>query len=42
MEKGSYRVLVGPDAPMMDWFTRLVPGRAMTMIVDQMAGLLQR
>jgi short-subunit dehydrogenase len=42
MQKGSYRVLVGPDAKMMDWFTRLVPERAMTMIADQMAGLLQR
>jgi NAD(P)-dependent dehydrogenase (short-subunit alcohol dehydrogenase family) len=42
MEKGSYRVLVGPDARMMDWFTRLVPERAMTMIADQMSGLLQR
>ena len=34
--------LVGPDAKMMDWFTRLVPERAMTMIADQMSGLLQR
>lgn len=42
MEKGAYRVLVGRDARMMDWFTRLVPERAMTMIADQMAGLLQR
>ena len=42
MEKGSYRVLVGPDARMMDWFTRLVPEWAMTMIADQMSGLLQR
>lgn len=42
MEKGSYRVLVGRDAQVMDWFTRLVPERAMTMIADQMAGLLQR
>jgi hypothetical protein len=42
MEKGSYRVLVGPDARMMDWFTRLVPERAMTMIADEMSGLLQR
>lgn len=42
VEKGSYRVLVGRDAQVMDWFTRLVPERAMTMIADQMAGLLQR
>lgn len=42
LEKGSYRVLVGRDAQVMDWFTRLVPERAMTMIADQMAGLLQR
>ncbi|MCA0295321.1 MAG: SDR family oxidoreductase [Actinobacteria bacterium] len=42
MEKGAYRVLVGRDARMMDLFTRLLPERAMTMIADQMAGLLQR
>jgi short-subunit dehydrogenase len=42
MEKGAYRVLVGRDAQMMDLFTRLLPERAMTMIADQMAGLLQR
>ena len=42
MEKGSYRVLVGRDAQIMDWFTRLVPERAMTQIADQMASLLQR
>ena len=41
MERGDYRVLVGRDAQMMDAFTRLVPERAMTMIADQMAGLLQ-
>ena len=42
MEKGSYRVLVGRDAQVMDLLTRLVPERAMIMIADQMAGLLQR
>lgn len=42
MERGAYRVLVGRDARLMDWMTRLVPERAMTMIADQMAGLLQR
>lgn len=42
MQKGSYRVLVGRDAQVMDWFTRLVPERAMTMIADRMASLLQR
>ena len=41
MQKGAYRVLVGRDAKVMDWLTRLVPERAMTMIADQMAGLLQ-
>jgi short-subunit dehydrogenase len=41
MRKGSYRVLVGSDARVMDWLTRLVPERAMTMIADQMADLLQ-
>lgn len=42
MEKGAYRVVVGRDAQVMDWFTRLVPERAMTTIADRMAGLLQR
>lgn len=42
MERGDYRVLVGRDAQVMDGLTRLVPERAMTMIADQMAGLLQR
>jgi len=42
MQKGAYRVVVGSDARVMDWFTRLVPERAMTMIADRMAGLLQR
>ena len=36
------RVLVGRDAQVMDWFTRLVQERAMTMIADRMASLLQR
>lgn len=42
MEKGAYRVLVGRDATTLDWFTRLVPERAMTTIADRMASLLQR
>lgn len=42
MTKGSYRVVVGRDARVMDWMTRLVPERAMTMIADRMAGMLQR
>lgn len=42
LERGAYRVVVGRDAQVMDWITRLVPERAMTMIADQMAGLLQR
>ncbi|MDQ7993661.1 MAG: SDR family oxidoreductase [Propionicimonas sp.] len=42
MRKGAYRVLVGSDAKVMDWFTRLVPERAMTTIADRMAGLLRR
>ncbi len=41
MQKGAYRVVVGRDAKVMDWLTRLVPERAMTMIADQMADLLQ-
>lgn len=41
MQKGAYRVVVGRDARVMDWLTRLVPERAMTMIADQMADLLQ-
>lgn len=35
MQKGAYRVLVGRDATVMDWFTRLVPERAMTTIADR-------
>ena len=42
LERGAYRVVVGRDAQVMDWITRLVPERAMTMIADQMAELLQR
>lgn len=42
IEKGAYRVLVGRDARVMDWFTRLVPERAMTTIADKMSGLLTR
>lgn len=42
MAAGDYRVLVGRDAKVMDWFTRLLPERAMTTIADRMAGLLQR
>ena len=40
--RGAKTVLVGRDAQVMDWFTRLVPERAMTMIADRMASLLQR
>lgn len=39
MEKGAYRATIGQDARMMDWVTRLVPERAMTMIADQMSAL---
>lgn len=42
LERGAYRVVVGHDAQVMDRITRLVPERAMTMIADQMAELLQR
>lgn len=31
---------IGRDARVMDWLTRLVPERAMTMIADRMSGLL--
>lgn len=34
-------MLVGKDAR-VDWFTRLVPERAMTTIADKMSGLLTR
>lgn len=40
MERGAYRVVVGSDARTMDGLTRLVPERAMTMIAEQMSGLL--
>ena len=42
MAKGSYRAVIGQDARVMDWLTRLVPERAMTMIADRMAHLPTR
>lgn len=40
LEKGSYRVLVGRDAQLLDALTRVVPERAMTLIADRMGNLL--
>jgi NAD(P)-dependent dehydrogenase (short-subunit alcohol dehydrogenase family) len=40
MERDAYRVMVGPDAKMMDRLTRLSPLRAATIIYKQMRELL--
>jgi short-subunit dehydrogenase len=40
MEKNSYRVLVGSDAKLMDFLTRLAPRAAAKFIYDQMKSLL--
>lgn len=40
MEKNAYRVMVGPDAKMMDRLSRLSPLRAATIIYKQMRELL--
>jgi short-subunit dehydrogenase len=42
MEKDRYRVLVGQDSKMMDFFYRLNPKSAASMIGKQMNGLLSR
>ncbi len=42
MEKDRYRVLVGKDSKMMDFFYRLNPKSAAGMISKQMNGLLSR
>lgn len=41
MENNSFRVLVGGDAKMMDFFYRLMPKRATGIIYDQMKSLLK-
>jgi short-subunit dehydrogenase len=41
MENNKYRVLVGPDARLMDFLMRLNPKRAARFIYDQMKGLLK-
>ncbi len=40
IEKGSYRVVIGKDARMLDRFSRLSPQRATDMIAKRMAALL--
>ncbi|MFC7493649.1 MULTISPECIES: SDR family NAD(P)-dependent oxidoreductase [unclassified Nocardioides] len=40
IEKGSYRVVIGRDARMVDRMTRLAPRRATELIAKRMAGLL--
>ena len=39
VEKGSYRVVIGRDARMIDLLTRLVPRRATELVAKKMAGL---
>ena len=40
IEKNKYHILVGSDAKMMDFFSRLMPERAAKMIYSQMRSLL--
>jgi hypothetical protein len=40
MEKNKYHILVGSDAKMMDFLTRLMPERAAKIIFSQMRSLL--
>ena len=40
IEKGSYRVVIGSDARMLDRLSRLAPQRATDMIAKKMASLL--
>jgi hypothetical protein len=40
VEWGSYRVVIGGDARMLDRLSRLSPRRATDMIAKRMAGLL--
>ena len=42
MERNSFRVLVGPDAKLLDRFYRLSPKRATAFIAGQMKDLLGR
>lgn len=41
MEQNKYRALVGRDARMMDWMSRLSPKMAVNMIYKQMKSLLE-
>ncbi len=40
IEKGSYRMVIGSDARMLDRLSRLAPQRATDMIAKKMASLL--
>lgn len=40
VEKGTFRVLIGSDAKMLDRLSRLSPTRAITTVADQMSKLL--
>ncbi|MFN8189914.1 MAG: hypothetical protein U0R78_05630, partial [Nocardioidaceae bacterium] len=40
VDQGSYRVVIGKDARMMDKFSRLAPQRATDTIAKKMAALL--
>lgn len=42
IESNSFRVLIGQDAKMMDFFYRLMPKRATKIIYDQMRSLLPK
>ncbi|WP_117212316.1 SDR family NAD(P)-dependent oxidoreductase [Allorhizocola rhizosphaerae] len=40
VEKGTFRVRIGPDARLVDWFSRLMPQRATILIANRMRSLL--
>jgi short-subunit dehydrogenase len=40
LEKGSYRVVIGKDARMLDLLTRLMPQRATDLVAKKMQDLL--
>lgn len=42
IERGSYRVVIGKDATMLDRLSRLAPQRATDLVAKKMASLLGR
>jgi len=40
IERGRFRILIGPDARIFDWLARLIPRRAITLIATFVAPIL--